>query len=181
MRKELSKAVRTEFTAAMARRLPQFTPVTIKSRYAWPGSRIFRWVSDPSLHFFVELFFDPKGDDSFGVEVGWSRLGRYPELPARPGIRDDGSKVEHWVRLSFLESNIGGMWSLEDPDGSPGASGRGMAISSRLLAGLPPLPVEQALQRVGPRVTDAVEKLINYALPYFEQVSRKKSSQEGGS
>ena len=104
MRKELSKAVRTEFTAAMARRLPQFVPVTIKSRYAWPGSRIFRWVSDPSLHFFVELFFDPKGDDSFGVEVGWSRLGRYPEVPMRPGYsrgRRQGGALGPAVVLRF--------------------------------------------------------------------------------
>ena len=171
MRKELSKAVRTEFTAAMARRLPQFVPITIKSRYAWPGSRIFRWVSDPSLHFFVELFFDPKGDDSFGVEVGWSRLGRYPEPPARPGFREDVSKAEHWVRLSLLDSNVGGLWSLEDPEGSPGASGQGSGRSSLLAAGLPPMPIEQALQRVGPRVGDAVEKLVTYALPYFQRVS----------
>ena len=176
MRKELSKAVRTEFTAAIARRLPQFVPVTIKSRYAWPGSRIFRWVSDPSLHFFVELFFDPKGDDSFGVEVGWSRLGRFPEIPARPGGREDLAKAEHWVRLSLLYSNVGGMWSLEEPESAPGALGQRSGISAARVAGLPPIPVEQALARVGPRVADAVEQLVNHALPYLQEVSRLKSS-----
>ena len=175
MRKELSKAVRTQFTAAMAERLPQFAPVTIKSRYAWPGSRIFRWVAGPSLHFFIELFLDPKGDDSFGVEIGWSRLARYPEVPSRPGFREDVARAEHWVRLSLLDSNVGGMWSLEDPDGSPGAFGQGSGISRQVAAGLAQIPVEQALARVGPRVGDAIEKLVVYALPYFEEVSRSKS------
>jgi len=174
MRKELSKAVRTEFTAAMARRLPQFVPMTIKSRYAWSGSRIFRWVSDPSLHFFVELFFDPKGDDSFGVEVGWSRLGRYPEVPMRPGSREDVAKAEHWVRLSSFDSNVGGMWSLEEPDGAPGAFGHGSGRSPELAAGLPQIPIEEALPRVDRRVADAVDKLVIDALPYFKELSRAK-------
>jgi hypothetical protein len=175
MRKELSKALRAEFTAAMASRLPQFVPIKVTSRYAWPGSRIFRWVFDPSLHFFVELFLDHKGDDAFGVEVGWSRLGRYPEVPVRPGWLEDAAKAEHWVRLSSFYSNVGGMWSLEASEGAPGAVGQG-ARSLELAAGRPPIPLEQALARVGPRVVDVMEKLATYALPYFEEVSRSKPS-----
>ena len=175
MRKELATAVRNEFAAAMAQRLPQFVPLIVKSRYAWPGSRIFGWAYNPSIHFFVELFFDPKGYDCFGVDVGWSRLGRFPEVAARMGFREDAGKAEQWIRLPLLYSNFGGMWSLEAADEEPGAIGQGGG-SVRLAAGLPPIPIEQALPRVGPRVADAVEKLVVYALPYCEEVSRLKSS-----
>ena len=176
MRTELANAVRTEFTHAMARNLPQFLPVAIKSRYAWPGSRIFRWAAAPSLHFFVELFFDAKGDDAFGVEVGWSALGRYPELPVRPGFGAAFDKPEHWVRLSALYSPVGGMWSLETAEGTPGARGESIGRSPQVVAGLPSIPFDQALARVGPCVGDAVDKLILHALPYFHEVLKMKST-----
>jgi hypothetical protein len=175
MRKELRAAVRKEFAAAMARRLPQFVPLTVKSRFAWPGSRIYEWAYNPSIHFFVELFFDPKGYDCFGVDLGWSTLGRFPEIAARTGYREDTGKAQEWLRLPLLYSNFGGMWSLEAADEEPGAIGQGGG-SVLLAAGLPAIPIEQALTRVGPRVGDAVEKLVVYALPYCEEVSRLKSS-----
>jgi hypothetical protein len=177
MRKELARAVRAEFTAALARRLPQFAPVTIKSRYAWPGSRVFRWTRDDSLHFFVELFSDPKGDDSFSVEVGWSRLGRYPEMSIRPGFitGEELAETEYWCRLSHLYSPMGGFWSLEEPDDAPGASGLGSGRSPALAAGLPQIPVEEALARVARRVEDAVDKLVVHALPYLDEVARRAS------
>jgi len=113
MRKELASAVRAEFAVAIKRRLPQFNPIKVASRFAWPGSRVFRWTHDASLHFFVELLFDPKGADAFAVEVGWSRLGRYPEVRARPGFPSGGGEAtrpEHWSRLSSLYAPIGGFW-----------------------------------------------------------------------
>jgi hypothetical protein len=177
MRKELSKAVRAEFTAAMGRRLPQFVPVKIDSRYAWPNSRVFRWAYDDVMHFFVEMFFDPKGDDAFTVEVGWSRLGRYPEVSVRPGFRtgEEFAKAEYWCRLSHLYSATGGFWSLEEPDAAPGASGQGSGRSPAIGAGLPQIGVEEALTRVAPRVEDAVDKLVVHALPYLDEVARRAS------
>ncbi len=172
MRKELASAVRAEFAVAIKRRLPQFSPIKVASRFAWPGSRVFRWTHDASLHFFVELLFDPKGADAFAVEVGWSRLGRYPEVRARPGFPSGGGEAtrpEHWSRLSSLYAPIGGFWSLEEPDDAPGATGlSGGTVSVGTVA---PVPLEVARARVARRVEDAVDKLVAHGLPYFEQVA----------
>lgn len=170
MRKELARAVRAEFTAAMERRLPQFRPIKVVSRYAWPGSRVFEWRYDASQRFFVELFFSVKGADAFAVEVGWSRLGRYPEVGVRPGFPSGGrelAKPEHWTRVSSLYAPIGGFWSLEEPDDAPGASGQSGGLLSQT-----PVALEEALTRVERRVDDAVDKLVRYAIPYLEQVAR---------
>jgi hypothetical protein len=131
VRKEYGKALREQFAARMKQQLPQFQPVTVKhpssTKYAWwTGERVFRWIAKDSVHCFIILVPTPKGADEFTVEVGWSTLGRYPELTQRPGDvptleREEFGKPEFTCRLSWLIPGLADWWSARN-------RGRCMAI-----------------------------------------------------
>jgi hypothetical protein len=73
----------------------------------------------------VFLIPSVKGYNRFTVELGWSTLGRYPELSARPAPAWPGTDraefdlPEYVCRLVSLYARADPWWSYEPPPGEP--------------------------------------------------------------
>ncbi|MFP5391845.1 MAG: hypothetical protein ACLGI6_09910 [Gammaproteobacteria bacterium] len=74
------------FGLEMGKFFPEFRPVKIKSMYLGPGTSV--WQKDSTdCSYFVMFCPEPKGQqDLVTVELGWSRLKRFPELMQIPSI-----------------------------------------------------------------------------------------------
>ncbi len=172
MRKEYGKALRHLFSAEMKNRLPRFLPVKLSSVYLLPGERAFRWIQAEAIHLWILLCPDQKGREAFTVEIGWSKLGRFPELSMRPSFqtptarRDEFALDEYVCRLGMLVSGEDHWWELEslaDLDSQE-------AYLACLQAKVSPVSPEEATRIVRPHVEDAVGKLCLYAVPCLEEL-----------
>jgi len=172
MRKEYGKVLRQLFSAEMTNRLPRFLPVKVSSIHILPGERAFRWIPVEPIHFWVLLCPDQKGREAFTVEIGWSKLGRFPELSMRPSFeapssrRDEFAMDEYVCRLGMLVSGRDYWWeleALEDLDSQEAC----MVYLQRKVNSVSP---QEAIRVVRPHVEDAMEKLLLYGVPYLEEL-----------
>ena len=174
MRKEYGKALRDMFTAEMKSQLPGFVPVKVTSPYIGPGERAFRWVPAEPLHCWILLCPDQKGREAFTVEVGWSRLGRFPELSMRPSSavpspgRDELALDEYVCRLGEIVAGGDFWWELESNE-SPDTQEAYMAY---LQAKVTPVSPQEAKRIVQPHVQDALDKLRFHGVPYLEELTK---------
>ena len=171
MRKEYGKALRTMFAAKMKAELRQFEEVKIKSLYFWPGDRAYRWIVNERLHCWIVLSPSKKDYDEFTVLVGWSKLGRYPELSMVPSpqlpnaSRDEFNRDEYLARLPSLWTNIDSWWVVR--------KFRMPNSAADLAARIEPIPATTAREAVSPRVDDAILKIREFGVPYLEELARK--------
>jgi hypothetical protein len=178
MRKEYGKVLRERFSALMKQHLPQFQPTKYPAHpYVWPGDRIFRWIPREPLHCFIILVPDKKGYDDFTLEIGWSTLGRYPEVARGIALptpeRTEFEESEFLCRLPRL------VFSLLD-------DGWGVSINSwnryteysaeeHVHAALAPLSVEEARAAMIPAVEEAMKLLLSHGMPYLEEFVKSRS------
>ncbi len=172
MRKEYGKALRELFTVEMNARLPQFLPIKVSSIYLFPGERAFRWIPAEPIHLWILLCPHQKGREAFTVEIGWSRLGRFPELSMRPSLevpsarRVEFAMDEYVCRLGMLVSGGDYWWQLEDSELPDSQETYRAYLQSKTI----PVTPQDAIQVVRPQVQDAVDKLRLYAIPYLEEL-----------
>jgi len=166
MRKEFGKSLRSLFGRAMKEKFPLFKEEKVASLNFWPGQRAYRKVVSPSLHLWIVLSPSPKDYDEFTILVGWSRLGRYPELSMIPSFRlpEEGhgefEEVEYFARLPFLWGREDRWWVIREPL---------LAFTTEaLMKQMEPISPEEAQRFTAPLVEDAVRKIEEHALPYFE-------------
>ena len=171
MRKELGKALRETFSKSLRERLPRFREAAIKSMYLGPGERVFEWRHSDAIRLFVILVPHQKGAEAFTVELGWSTLGRFPELGVRPSMHRprhgaDLQEPEYVCRLGELARGGDYWWAIRDSTLPPPISVEDTLAS--LKRGLEPMAPEQARELVLPVVTDALESLQGHGMPYLE-------------
>jgi hypothetical protein len=170
MRKEYGKALRTLFSAKMKQEFSQFDEVKVKSIYFWAGDRAYRWSVTDQLHCWMVLSPSKKDYDEFNLLIGWSKLGRYPELSMVPCAdapsieRVEFEKDEYLTRLPSLWTNKDEWWVVN--------KFHAPASVSELQASIKPIPANEAMAAVQPFVEDAVAKIREFAIPYLEEVSR---------
>jgi len=166
MRKEYGNALRKLFAAQMKQGLPRFGEVKVKSVYAAPGERAYRWIAREPIHCWIVLSPDPKDYDQFHVLIGWSKRARYPELSMIPsGLRPTPDRAEfaqdeYLIRLPDLWTPLDTPWVVREI--------RALTSVQDLQAGMAPISPDQALKDVAPLVNDAIERLKTYGLPYLE-------------
>ena len=71
----------------MTEALPSFAPFNEKNLYLWPSEKV--WVDATTFtNATLYILFCPesKGRDQFTIELGWSKLRRFPELIQRPSL-----------------------------------------------------------------------------------------------
>ena len=174
MRKEYGKALRSLFTARMKAELPRFEETRVSSMYFWPGHRAFRWKASEQIHCWIVLSPSPKDLDEFTLLIGWSTLGRYPELSMVPcaelpsDSRDEFRFDEYLTRLPFLWSDRDTWWKVPTP-GRPGSM-------AALQARPEPVPADKAREAVAHLVDDAIERLKAHAIPYLEEFFSSRRS-----
>ncbi|MFL6660487.1 MAG: hypothetical protein ACJ8GW_20540 [Massilia sp.] len=109
MDKALKKLAIDEFAKLIEQNLPGFQPYSEKNRHLVPGERV--WINETTFGD-VSLFaiFSPedKGRDQFTIELGWSRMRRFPQLGRRPSLAFKSDfescyeRAEAITRLSYL-------------------------------------------------------------------------------
>src|SRR5215204_218576 len=164
MRSKLGKIVRAKFDESMKKLLPSFSEDS--SAIVPSGCKVYRLEISPSFTAFVTLLISPK-DDSYTVDIGWSHNGEYPHStftqPEEVSSQGDarfrlghtfGSRQDFWWYLARRTSLDDDFFSfVEDP-------------------------IDVAIGRVDAAIADTFEKILYYAVPYFERRNRETSTAE---
>lgn len=115
---------------------------------------------------------NPKGYDEFTVMIGWSTLGRYPELNVIPSMitptpdRKAFDQEEYLIRLPQLWTNDDRWWVVKEFDPS--------FTLEKLEESMAPISTEEAKSSVIPLVNDAIQKIIDMGIPYLTEFVNAK-------
>jgi len=177
MRKELGKALRSLFSRAMKEKLHQFRETKVESVYFWPGERAYCLAGRKDLLCWIVLSPSLKDYDMFTVLVGWSRLGRYPELSMIPSIRQPDSNHSEFGESEYL-TRLPSLWTREDKWWVIREPLFEITIEA-LEKQSAPISLEEAQLLTAPHVRDAMQKLEKYAVPYFEALQEYDAGTAG--
>ena len=194
MRYLVAKTLRSRFTRAMRRELPQF-----RERKAWSGVRatfLYEWRASTAVTCYVALVID-EATDRFSVELAWSRAHRFPAQIRQdsPADAPRGGAMRFHLRALWQRHRLEPSWwlverppadqelerALIDPAVSDEEKVALLESRQRRVEGVGTdverqaqlvvdQPVNEALSRIGPAVADVVARLRRYAVPYFEGV-----------
>ena len=188
MGREFNKAVRERFAAGFEAIAPDYARQPAgPSPYAWAGETAWSCAPEPGVLLWVMLVPSPKGYNEFGVELGWSRLGRYPRLSMRPSAplpgpdRREWAGVEYLCRLDKVAPGVPQWWraggETGTADGASTDAGRvspteetpepPQSIRTGVEAALAKLTREQAMRAAAPLVDEALAALRTHGLPYL--------------
>ena len=158
MRKEYGKVLRGQFDKKLSEDVPDFKHVNVKSKYIFPGERAYAWEVSDKICCWLILVPDQDADLRFTVEIGWSRLGRFPELTMRPSATLEGkedkiyTEKECILRLSQLWSNLDPWWG-----------------DTKVSIDLTPIPKEKASNAVKELVRESIDKIKEQGLPFLKK------------
>lgn len=121
----MDKTLRTKlvlaFDKALTRQFSAFAQVKIKSMYIWPGETVWR-REGAACSYFLILSPEAKGQsNAVTVELGWSRLKRFPELSQRPSLSTPAqlqaaaSRDEGTVRIGSLCDGSFDLLQVDEP------------------------------------------------------------------
>jgi hypothetical protein len=168
VRKEIASAVRTLFDTGMKGKLGPFRLFKDKgNRQIKPGTQVYRWEKAPDMYFFVMLETQTKEPDRFWVSVAWSRDGFvpsiYPDLGGVEGDRFNLGKLSN-ARNSFHEWELTKLPSVVDM--SP------EEMSDEISKEWDRKRIAEGIRQAPASVADAIDRIVEYAVPYFERVSQ---------
>jgi hypothetical protein len=174
VRKELIKAVRTLFDEGLRARLPDFVRYKmVDNGRNCHGSecRWYRWQVALDLSFFAMLKPCMKAGDEFWVYVGWSRTEDHSD------VTDDFKQCFNlgklwnakagWYTFRLNEPGYEQIARMTDEEFAHWAENPQEMDRERIEAGLKQAPI---------CVQDAIDRIIAYAIPFFERVRREASS-----
>lgn len=199
MRRDLAEAVRKDFNACLRARVPQFRMVRPrdidflgkKEKEIPPGDRLYLWDFTGDLHLYLLLVIaTPQMGDAFTVECAWSRNARFPTLaglmypydvPNSATTRDEPKGGDFRFRIGQLwEPRQDHWWWLAQRPSVEELNK--WLVSGQLDKGQfapPEVPIEEAMKNVRPSVEDAVDHIIDYAIPYFEKIIADYNKEKG--
>lgn len=180
MSKEFNKAVRSQFDAALVARAPQFVAAKPVREFAWPGERSYAWHASQNHWCWVSLIPSTKGYNEFFIELGWSSLGRNPQLCSRPCIAgtEKASKVFH---LPEFMCNLASVAATPAYWSAPAQIPVGVSEAERMyaesLAAVAKLAKEEAVVAALPLVAEAVEAFVRLGVPFLQEYVAQQSAQ----
>ncbi len=190
MRRILANEVRKQFNACMKERLPQFKnvkPVEIELRGKMIkeiplGYRLYLWEQSDELYFYLLLEIPSKKmGDAFTIECAWTRNRRYPallghlfpyDIPRSQIVHDEPQNGDFRFRMGMLWEPRKDHWWWVAPQPNFEGFTRWLMSGAKVKNQYEPpeMPVEEALKNVTPCVHDAVDHIVDYAIPYFEGI-----------
>jgi len=156
MRSKIGKVLRTKFDQRMKSGLPIFETDGVS--YFPPGSRGYVSHSWPGLSAYIVLSISPK-DDTFYIDVAWSRNGRYPHTAiTEPDVLPaDGDSQFRLNRLYDPKQYQG--WYLARP----------RSLDDDFFTFVEE-SVDVSLERIDPALDDVFGKIKEHVLPYFDRL-----------
>jgi len=174
VRKELIKAVRKLFEEGLRAQLPDFVPFKmVEKGVIRHGSecRWYRWKVARDLAFFVVLKPRTNEGDDFWVHVGWSRKEDHSDLADNfEQILNLGklwNAPNGWFQWQLTEPGYLQIGRMTDEEFAYWAKNQQEVERQRIEAGLKQAPV---------CVQDAIDRIVTYAVPFFERVREDASS-----
>lgn len=166
MKKEYSKVLRDGFLKRLPQMASGFKPFNGNSKYLFSGEKACYRELNPKLWQFVILSPNATGLESFTLELGWSRLARFPELGMRPSYFPDDC-IDYGVDelITRLPLLYGGseFWLIEDYLDSPGyAQGNNLTQSEKISQAV-------AQERAFPLLNVALDMFEQYGLPFLDK------------
>ncbi len=166
MKTKLAKAVRAQFALEMSKRLPGFQ-INTRSQ-----QDVYALKISPNLVCFICLSISDR-KDSFVLEVAANETDQFP-WTEMPGTARDvtlaGNKKVWRFRISKLWGELKPHeWALGEVQNRHRILER-----ARDKTYLAPEKLEGKLGQIEPKVREAVDKVCEYGIPYFE-VSAKKT------
>jgi hypothetical protein len=144
----MQKAFSKELWAALQEGLgASFPAFAEKSNYVFPGERVYVVPTDDAATFGYFLISpDHRGRNQFTIDVCWSTLGRFPQLPMRPYGSASADRRE--FEQNEFSCRLGTIWSGSDfwwEEGVPSEAGSATELAS-----------------------DAVQKIMKHGVPYLD-------------
>src|SRR3954462_9027221 len=94
MRKEFKRALKEQFCEKLIECDRGFSEIKSRSLYIFPRDIVYTKLTErDNVRLFVIVLVEEKRD-AFSLEVGWSTLGRFPELSPRPAGRPTPNRIE---------------------------------------------------------------------------------------
>ena len=133
-------------------RIEGFVQMKDPSQYTWPGESVYV-CRDDFLWLVIIVSPDPKGRDAFTVEVGWSKLTRFPELGMRPSgfasqSLNEWRNDEFVCRLNSISVTLPEFWTL---------------VSS----------LDNGSDQIRAQLSDAAQKTEEHGIPYLTKIREK--------
>ena len=130
-----------------------------------PGERAYRWMATDNQQMWLVLVPDQKRE-AFTVELGWSRLCRFPQLQMRPSFartNEAALEDEYLCRLGELSRGKDWWWTIEELP-LDATQDQFMAY---ILAQTQPLSPGVARSRIAPYVKEAIGEFERFGLPFL--------------
>jgi hypothetical protein len=170
MRRPLATALVKAFERRIQEQMPQFRRLTDVElpddcrAYAWPAER--------GLCF--HLLLQPhSSEDSFTLEIGFSRNATWPVYVSPPvSAKEAASASETRFRIGLLWSDNPDYWWDLAPRPSAVPLEDALADYGAFLQSFRRPPVSEILSNVEPAVSDALLKIREHAVPYFEEIAK---------
>jgi hypothetical protein len=179
MRKEYGKALRDAFDRQMKAKLPAFRPLKTESMYIFPGEQVYYRMPREPINCIIILVPSRTDTDEFTIEIGWSKLGRFPEcmrpcLEPPTSARAEFEQPEYICRLSHL-------WGREDVWWRVGSAAKLDLLNPEdqvkaLMARVRSVSPEEAKAAVRGPVDEAIAQITAYAVPYLDEFARSQGA-----
>lgn|SRR5262249_52013589 len=176
MRSKLRKVLVQRFAILIKEKLPQFERIT--NEIIPQECHLYGWQATSNLFFYLCLQTHRIRDD-YTIEVGLSEKGRWPHshLSGPYNSMENGELRFRLVTL-FRRDNKDVWWSLDKHNTSTVLDSPKEAVERlRSFHTFPPTPIEECMKEIEPQLQDSVEKVIQYAHPYFNEIIAQGSKQ----
>jgi len=147
--------------------LAKHMPFFERAAYPSDDADLYSWAVSSDLTCYLLLFFFP-GKDKFNIEVAWSKKGRFPIHLIGRILRDGPQADEIRFRISDLwksDMRTDEWWTLRR---EPTLGELEDAIRKK--KAIPIQRIDNAKEMIESMVEDAVDKVRNYVVPYFQNV-----------
>jgi hypothetical protein len=169
MKTQLAQAVRKQFALEMAKRLPAFKTVSKNE------ADVYLQKVAPDLVFFVYLSIS-EGKDSFVLEIAANENETFP-WTEMPGMVRDVAEFGTRRVWRFRISTVCGEGSSHSWVLGAARDHQNILEEVRKKAYLEPQDLEAQLQQVEAKVRDAVDKVCDFGISYFQTAAEKRGVQ----
>ncbi len=101
-RQKINSLLRDNIRQRLARLSPSFIPYAERSVYLSSAERAYFHSVNSDVQLFLILVPDRKGADRFTIEIGWSKLGRFPRLSMRPSFDEPTESGEEFLLDEYV-------------------------------------------------------------------------------
>lgn len=174
MRKEYSKALKQLFRNRLRKIALEFDEIKIKNP-VYSGQSSYLWVPNEGLACFILLVPNPKGDDTYTIEVGWSTSGQLPIITEGSWITNYQLTSDHKeFDQSVCVLRLGSIYMGKDIWWTIGDQWDVTKLKLEDYMNQKPLSKEEAIKDVENSLDEAFSLLVEHGINLLKKVVEHK-------